>query len=266
MRGLLAILTVALACLSGCATGPPPLPRVEASALPEAWLALLRSAPAPGPFDADVRLILRSRDGRGTLDGTLKVALPDTLRLNTRVGAFSPAFVLIAGPDSCELLLNRQGAYWISPRGRIDWVRMNPSAWARALAWALQPSALLRSFVPDGPGSVAAGDWRIAGTLEGTPLRAEVTVDIRHGVVRRLQIDEDGSPVLIASMERYVRLDGDWLPSVVDFEAAAESLQVRAELTRCDRIGRSSIRTEPLRPAGWKEVGEASLPVPSGPE
>ncbi len=257
----LAAVTLALA--AGCAAHQRPLPPVAPGEMPGAWLTPLGEASCPPRFEAKVRLDLKTGDGKGgAMDGTLRASLPDTLRLNARIGAFRPAFALFADADSCELLLHGDAAYWITPRGRVDWAGMNPSAWARGLDWAICPSTLIRQLEPDGPGTTVQGIWRIAGTIRGTPWQVELGIDPRRRRVRQLVIASEGTVLLTARMRRYQRFHGVDVPVDFDLEAPQEGLVVRAELYDWRAIGASDLHsTGMLRPAGWRPVPDLQLPA-----
>ena len=221
----------------------------------------------PEALSASIRIRLEPEDGAGvTIDGTLRAILPDTLALSARLGIFRPSFALRADADSAELLLHDERRFWVTARGDEDWEALNPSAWARALAWALCPADLLDRLDGVEP---AGGDDRIRrlrGSLRGSPYLAELGLERRTPRLVSLRI-LTGEIVVLELRQRDFRHVGDaWIPGLVEMRMPRQRLSARVEI-----IGGSTGRpdrppsVERLRPSGWVPVGpgEVFLPMPS---
>lgn len=264
--GRLVVTAVGLALLAvlGC-TGRRPPPAVP----PPGWAEPERNLrPAcPVAVSASLRIRLEPQDGPGmTIDGTLRAILPDTLALTARLGVFRPAFALRADADSAELLLHDQRRYWVTARPDEDWEALNPSAWARAFAWALCPADLLDRLDGIEP---AGGDdrvRRVRGRLRGSPYVAELGVERRPPRLVSLRLLA-GETVVLELRQRDFRHMGDaWVPGLVEMRMPRQGLSARVEF-----IGGSAGRpdhppaVERLRPPGWEPVGpgEVFLPLPA---
>ena len=221
----------------------------------------------PEALSASIRIRLEPQDGAGvTIDGTLRAIIPDTLALSARLGIFRPSFALRADADSAELLLHDERRFWVTARGDEDWEALNPSAWARALAWALCPADLLDRLDGVEP---AGGDDRIRrlrGSLRGSPYVAELGLERRTPRLVSLRI-LTGEIVILELRQRDFRHIGDaWIPGLVEMRMPRQRLSARVEI-----IGGSTGRpdrppsVERLRPPGWAPVGpgEVFFPVPS---
>jgi hypothetical protein len=221
----------------------------------------------PEALSASIRIRLEPEDGAGvTIDGTLRAILPDTLALSARLGIFRPSFALRADADSAELLLHDERRFWVTARGDEDWEALNPSAWARALTWALCPADLLDRLDGVEP---AGGDDRIRrlrGSLRGSPYLAELGLERRTPRLVSLRI-LSGEIVVLELRQRDFRHIGDaWVPGLVEMRMPRQRLSARVEI-----IGGSTGRpdhpppVERLRPFGWAPVGpgEVFFPVPT---
>lgn len=259
---------VAVSLVAGCASTPPPLPDAPASALPSAWLDVLNAMPCPDPFRSRVRLRMEIPGRQAVqLDGDLKLAPSELLKLDGRVGVFRPVFNLIALSDSTELLIHDEQAYWITARDAPDWKRMNPSAWTRAVEWALCPQALLRELDPSGPGEIEDATWRIEGTLRGTPYAAEVVVGLGDRAVRQLRVREGGDAIVEAKLGGYRYYGEAWMPTVAVLTLPHPEglLTLTASLSGPGPLEASAWEIEILRPPGWVRVESASVPLPESP-
>jgi hypothetical protein len=218
-------------------------------------------------LSASIRIRLEPRDGPGvTIDGTLRAIPPDTLALSARLGIFRPSFALRADADSAELLLHDERRFWVTARGDEDWEALNPSAWARALAWALCPADLLDRLDGVQP---AGGDDRIRrvrGRLRGSPYLAELGLERRTLRLVSLRI-LTGETLVLELRQRNFRHVGDaWIPGLVEMGMPRYGLSARVEI-----IGGSTDRpdrppaVDRLRPPGWAPVspGEVLFPKPS---
>jgi hypothetical protein len=218
-------------------------------------------------LSASLRIRLEPQDGPGvTIDGTLRAILPDTLALSARLGIFRPSFALRADADSAELLLHDERRFWVTARGDEDWEALNPSAWARALAWALCPADLLDRL--DGLEPVGGDDRirRVRGRLRGSPYLAELGIERRTPRMVSLRI-LTGEIVVMELRQRDFRHVGDaWIPGLVEMRMPRQHLSARIEIIggSTDRPGRLP-SVERLRPPGWAPVGpgEVLSPVPS---
>jgi hypothetical protein len=221
----------------------------------------------PAAFSASIRIRIEPKDGPGaTIDGTLRAILPDTLALTARLGVFRPAFALRADADSAELLLHDERRYWVTARRDEDWETFNPSAWARALAWALCPADLLDRL--DGIEPLGGDDRvrRVRGHFRGSPYVAELGVERRPPRLASLRILA-GETVVLELLQRDFRHMGDaWVPGLVEMRMPRQGLSARVEI-----IGGSTGRpdrppaVERLRPPGWEPAGPGAtfLPQPS---
>jgi hypothetical protein len=254
---------LALLSVLACTGRPPPnlLPSPGESG-PEAELR--RTCPVA--FSARVRIRLEREDGPGvTIDGTLRAIPPDTLALSARLGIFRPSFALRADADSAELLLHDARRFWVSARGDEDWVAFNPSAWARALAWALCPADLCEHLDGIEP---AGGDdrvRRVRGRLRGSPLLAELDLDRRRPRLVHLRILTADAVVLELRQQEFHHFGDAWIPGVIELRMPRQGLSARVEI-----IGGSTSafdrppEVERLRPPGWAPVspGEPLFPLP----
>jgi hypothetical protein len=262
--GLAVVVPLALAIVAGCARGPHP-------AVPPSFGAgemageLRRTS--PGAISASVRIRLEPEEGTGiTIDGTLKAIPPDTLSLSARLGVFRPFFVLRADADSAELLLHEARRFWITARSDEDWTALNPSVWARAIAWALSPADLLDRLDNS---RLVGGDGRVEqyrGELRGTPF--EVELGIERGRPRLVSLRVlDGEAVVLQLLQRdFRRVGRAWIPGFLEMRMPRHRLTTRIEV-----LGVSASRFDPspalerLRPKGWEPVrpGEAILALPA---
>jgi hypothetical protein len=218
-------------------------------------------------LSASIRIRLEPQDGPGvTIDGTLRAIPPDTLALSARLGILRPLFALRADADSAELLLHDERRFWVTARGDEDWEALNPSAWARALAWALCPADLLDRL--DGVEPAGGDDRvrRVRGRLRGSPYLAELGFERRTLRLVSLRI-LTGQTAVLELRQRDFRHVGDaWIPGLVEMGMPRHGLSARIEI-----IGGSTDRpdrppaVERLRPPGWAPVGpgEVFFPVPS---
>lgn len=254
---------LAVLLVAGCARGPHPalLPSPGAG---DPVGELRRTCPAA--ISARVRIRLEPEKGTGiTIDGTLKAILPDTLSLSARLGIFRPFFALRADADSTELLLHEARHFWVTARTDEDWRGLNPSAWARVLAWALCPADLLDRLDGIRP---AGGDERIRtvrGRLRGSPFEAELGVERRVPRLASLRVLE-GETVVMEMRQRDFRHVGDaWVPRIVETRMPRHGLTARIEI-----IDVSASRPDPppaverTRPPGWDPVhpGEPFFVLP----
>jgi hypothetical protein len=220
----------------------------------------------PEALSASIRIRLEPQDGPGvTIDGTLRAIPPDTLALSARLGIFRPSFALRADADSAELLLHDERRFWVTARGDEDWEALNPSAWARALAWALCPADLLDRLDDVEP---AGGDdriHRVRGHLRGSPYLAELGLDRRTPRLVSLRILAREIVVLELRQRGFRHLGDAWIPGLIEMRMPRQGLSARVEI-----IGGSTDRpdrppaVERLRPPGWAPVGpgEVFFPVP----
>jgi hypothetical protein len=251
--------------LWGCAPRPPALPGVRPADLPEAWLSELGAAPCPGGLEARLRMRVEVPGEPGVrIDGTLKARLPDSLRVTAKLGVFRPLFVLHARADSCGLLFHEEKAYWVTSRDEPDWRRMNPSAWARALGWALCPQSLARGLETDDPGRMEGRDWVVEGTMPGESGRMRMRVDPESRSVVGVELLD---PELVARAElRGHRFLGEhWIATRVDLEVprAEGRLRLQVELQGPGELGPGAVGDIPmLRPPGWAHVDPGG-PAPS---
>jgi hypothetical protein len=243
---------------SGCAHRPPPLPGVTPGELPGAWLDELAAAPCIPGLQARLKMRVDAEGEPAVrVDGTLAAVLPDTLKVTARLGAFRPLFVLHARADSAGLLFHEERAYWISSRGNIDWDRMNPSAWARALQWSLCPQALARELVATGPGRMEDRIWQVEGTIPGHDGTVRLHVDPRSRAVVGIDLLEDKDLVARARLRNYRYLGEFWIPTLVDLEVPQPQgrLELRVEILAPGlRDGRDFGEVPMLRPPGWTQV------------
>jgi len=190
------------------------------------------------------------------VDGTLAALLPDTLKVTARLGAFRPLFVLHARADSAGLLFHEDRAYWISARERIDWDRMNPSAWARALQWSLCPHALARDLSPAGPGRMEGRIWEVEGTVPAHHGTVRLHVDPRSRAIVGIDLLEEDL-VARARLRNYRFLGEFWIPTLIDLEVPQPDgrLELRVELHAPELRRKDDVVEVPmLRPAGWVQV------------
>lgn len=190
------------------------------------------------------------------VDGTLAAIIPDTLKVTARLGAFRPLFVLHARADSAGLLFHEERAYWISSRDRVDWDRMNPSAWALALQWSLCPQALARELDAAGSGRMEDRIWQIDGSIPGHDGTVRLHVDPGSRSIVGIDLI-DGEVTARAKLRNYRYLDTFWIPTVIDLEVPQPQgrLELRVEL-HAPRLhdGQEFGEVPMLRPPGWTEV------------
>jgi hypothetical protein len=233
------------------------------------WIRSLGEHPCAGPFRGHLRLRIQAAQGRPLgLDGALSAAPPETLRLSARVGPFRPVLALLAGADSCELLLHDQAAYWITPRGRPDWERMDPSAWATALGWALAPSRLLAAFRPETELAFSAGLAWCEGTLAGTgqeggePLHLRAGLEPGTGRLKEFRVRAAGADLVVGTLDRYRKVAGGEVPTSLQVDMPGLKWGLHAELRDMVALrDRVSLREGFPRPPGWRR---ASSLEPSG--
>ena len=258
-----AVLVAGLALLTGLAcagrrppeTLPPPgggEPRVE-----------LRQA-CPVAVSASIRIRLELPGGPGvTIDGTLRAIPPDTLALSARLGIFRPAFALRADADSAELLLHDDRRFWVTARSDEDWEAFNPSAWARALAWALCPGDLLDRL--DGVESAGGDDrtYRVRGRLRSSPFLVELGLDRRSPRLVSLRILAGETVVLVLRQRDFRHVGDAWIPGLVEMRMPRQGLSARVEIIggSTDRFDRPPA-VERLRPPGWAPVGPGEVLYP----
>jgi hypothetical protein len=260
--------------LAGCATHPVPLPPLTPAGEPQAWFSEMEGSPAPAPFKATVRIRIQPEGRRAvTINGSLAAALPARIKLNAQVGPFRPVFALLANPDSCELLIHSEKAYWLGSRRDVDWEHMSPAAWTQVLCWAFNPGSLFVAIDPQGPGAVRNGLWIVEGTLRGAFFPVHLEVDPKDRALERLRIGPPEQPRALCTLARYRRFGEAWLPSSVDLILPPERLRMTVELLRMQRAGAGEPGVEAmLRPKGWHQVSgllpqppEEAPGVPDGP-
>jgi hypothetical protein len=254
---------VALLSLLGCAGRRPAVSLPPTAGVgPEAELRRV----CPAAFAASVRIRLEPEDGPGaTIDGMLRAILPDTLALSARLGIFRPAFALRADADSAELLLHDARRFWVTARPDEDWEALNPSAWARALAWALCPADLFARL--DGVEPAGGDDRvrRVRGRLRGSPYLAELDLDRHAPRLVRLRILTGQSLVMELRQLQFRHLGDAWIPGVIEMRMPQHRLSARIEIIG----GSTSLPDRPpevdrLRPPGWAPAGpgETVFPLP----
>ncbi len=261
-RGMRAAAGLALLLGLACAHRPRPEP-LPPSVAGRPEVDLRRNCPAQ--FAARTRIHFAPEDGPGvTLDGNLQLILPDTVALSARLGVFRPVFALRADADSAELLLHDTRRYWVSARGDEDWGAINPSAWARALAWALCPADLYDRLDAIAP---AGGDEQVRivqGRLRASPYRVQLALERQRSRLVRLRFLVGDTLVLELRPQGFRRHGSAWIPEVVDLRAPRPGLSARIEI-----IGGTTSRpdrppaVERLRPPGWAPVGlgDSLLPL-----
>lgn len=196
------------------------------------------------------------------VDGTLAAQIPDTLKVTARLGAFRPLFVLHARADSAGLLFHEERAYWISSRDRVDWDRMNPSAWALALQWSLCPQALARELDTTDAGRMEGRIWQIDGSIPGHSGTVRLHIDPGSRSIVGIDLI-DGDLVARAELRNYRFVGTIWLPMRIDLEVPQPQgrLEMRVELHAPRVRDEGDFGEVPmLRPSGWSEVREDRAP------
>jgi hypothetical protein len=231
------------------------------------------------------------------MSGQLRADLPAQLRLGAHYGAIGPVFALLANADSCELLFHRERLYWTSARDAPDWRRLNPSAWVRAVEWALSPASLIHSIrfdsdgaMPsagadttaktDGPAGAGRGEAADDGTPNGVDpgQPAEDRLWSRSGKVAAAGLGillrgEPGSrllkdvslwdgpePLLTIRFESYFQREGGPLPRKLAIFSPRDHLRVDLEIQGWEAASAMDEPPTPLRPPGWLPVGPADAP------
>jgi hypothetical protein len=213
----------------------------------------MAAEPCPGPFSARLRIRVEiPEQPDATLEGKLEAIPPDTLRLTARLGAFRPAFVLLANADSCELLVHETARYSVAPRTAPDWEAMNPAAWAEALLWALCPRELFRRLRPDGPGRVDSGVWTVTGKIAGSPWKVQAALHVRTRSLVAIDLSQGGPALARVACGRHSSAGGTWLPGRLEVSRASDRLVLRVERLSAGSLGPGEAPAVAiLRPRGW---------------
>jgi hypothetical protein len=254
---------LALFLAAGCAGRPRPIllpPPGSAETVAE----MRRGCPSAVSASVRIRLEPEGRSGV-TINGTLRAILPDTLALSARLGVFRPFFALRADADSAELLLHDARQFWVTARADEDWRALNPSAWARALAWALCPADLLDRLDGLEPSGGDGRIRRVRGRLRGSPFLAELGIERRTARLVSLRLAEGTAVVLELKQQGFHRYGDVWIPGVVELRMPRHGLSAAVEILKAStsRPDRPPA-VERLRPPAWGPVapGEPLFTLP----
>lgn len=255
----------------GCATAPPPLSPPVGRDWPEAWRIELAAAPQPPVFAARVRMRLDAPGEPGVqVEGNLQAGLPDTLRLQARMGVFRPLFALTARADSAALLIHEEKTAWLTSRVNEDWEIVNPSAFARALSWALSPQSLWSELEIVESRMLESGRWEVVGRIENPERLVRLVVDPQQRRVESLDLvatahQHPSEPIAHLELRRYRDFEGAWIPLrfKADLPHPEGRLTVSGDLQGIQGIGRTEIGSlKLLRPEGWSLAGDEPLSIP----
>lgn len=187
-----------------------------------------------------------------TLEGMLQAVAPESLRLTARFGAWRPAFVLLARPDSSELLVHEAARYWVAPREAPDWATLDAAAWASALAWTLCPGEFFREFLPREAGRIEDGRWTVNGGLARTSWGVRVTLNIRTRALLALEVADGDVEVARIRASGHETAAGAWLPERLEISRPVEGLRVRIDRVGAGRLSGAEMPSfELLYPSGW---------------
>ncbi len=246
----------------GCAPRGPKLPQVEGGATGGALVAeLLAGQPCPETLASDLDMTLKLPDKRPVrMTGALRVAWPDRLRLQARVGAFWPVASIAVRADSAFVSLPRLKGYWAGDQVRS--IGTNPAALASTLFWLLCPGPLAGALVDPTLESTSDG-WVLGGRLgkSDPPLYCELHLPEEVALVREILFREaDGEILLRAWRLGQKSLDGVDLPEIVRLQVGLPVVRFETRLVapRVDSgAGAETFRI--AQPNGFRTIPEDEL-------
>jgi hypothetical protein len=245
----------------GCAARGPRFPVLEPGpAGVEALLDTLRAAGCPPDLKSDLDLFLESRGERpARMEGALRVAWPDRVRLQARAGVFFPVASIVVRADSTFLHLPRAKAYWCGETASS--AGNAPGSLAAGILWLLCPGPRLAAL-QDPILDRSSAAWRLRGRLGGEPpLWLTAVFDKDRLEVREMLVqDEQGRAWMRAVGKGRQTISGSPLPRSVRIEIADPPAVLEVRILR----PRKDTATDPgvfrlARPKGTRWVDPDAL-------